>query len=142
MFTFKQVNTDTDFMDWLLDIIKMKCHAGIKVNKLITLSNHIIDSNILNLDDKQKRSFNLYREMIKVVQNLKWRKIKDYYVIYIPSNMFVSDTNIPLSKLSRFVCYGDLTIRGYPILSETIQGVIANITKYIRQYEELFYGGV
>lgn len=129
-------------MDWLLDIIKMKCHAGIKVNKLITLSNHIIDSNILNLDDKQKRSFNLYREMIKVVRNLKWRKIKDYYVIYIPSNMFVSDTNIPLSKLSRFVCYGDLTIRGYPILSETIQGVIANITKYIRQYEELFYGGV
>ena len=142
MFTFKQVNTDTDFMDWLLDIIKMKCHADIKVNKLVALNNYIIDNNIFNLDDKQKRSFNLYREMIKVARNLKWRKIKDYYIIYVPSIMFISNTNIPLSRLSRFVCYGDLQVKGYPILSDTIQRVIANIAKYINHYEKFFYGGI
>ena len=141
MFTFKQVNTDTDFMDWLLDIIKIRCQQSIKPHKLVLLDKHIVEDNVFNLTDKQKRSFNLYREMLKVSRSLKWRKIKDCYIIYVPSNIFITNTNISISKLSRFVCYGDLTIRGYPILSEVIQGVIANITKYIRQYEELFYGG-
>ena len=129
-------------MNWLLDIIKLRCQTAIKPNKLILLNEHIVSDNVFNLNDKQRASFNLYREMLKVARSLRWRKVKDYYIIYIPSNIFISNTDIPLSKLSRFVCYGDLTVKGYPILSDVIQGVIANIAKYIDQYEELFYGGV
>lgn len=136
-----QVTADIDdyFIEWLLDVIKIRCQAAIKPHKLRRLNNYIktsglFDSNLLNVD--------LYREMQRIIRHLKYRKAKDCYLIYVPSNIFITNTSIPISKLSRFVCYGDLTIRGYPILSEVIQGVIANITKYIRRYEELFYGGV
>lgn len=133
---------DNYFMDWLLDIIKFRCQRSIKPYKLMQLSEHIIADNIFNLTDKQLHSFNLYREILRVSESLKWRRVKDYYIIYVPSNVFITNTYIPLSKLSRFVCYGDLTVKGYPIFSDVIKGVIANIAKYINQYEELFYGGM
>lgn len=134
--------SDSYFMDWLLDVTKLECQAAIKPHKLVLLNEHILTDNIFNFTDSQKHSFNIYREMLRIVRSLRWRKVKDYYIIYIPSNVFITSTNIPLSKLSRFVCYGDLTVKGYPILSDVIQGVIANIAKYINRYERLFYGGV
>ena len=142
MFVLDNQYVDNYFIDWLLDVITMQCQAAIQPRKLEKLSKHIVANNILNLTQSQQANFNLYREMLKVSRSLRWRKVKDYYIIYVPHNVFVSGTNIPLSRLSRFVSYGDLNVKGYPILSEIIQGVIANIAKYINQYEKLFYGGV
>lgn len=133
---------DNYFIDWLLDVIKLKLSVAIKPYKLIKLQQHITKDNVFNLTVQQVTNLNLYREMIRIVRSLKWRKVKDYYVIYVPSSMFVTNTDIPLSKLSRFVSYGDLTVRGYPILTDTIQGVIANIAKYVNEYDNLFYGGI
>ena len=139
-FTIQQtVDIDDYFIEWLLDIIKIQCQTEIKPYKLIKLNDRIINSEQFDVASK---SFNLYKEMQRVVRSLRYRKVKNCYVIYVPSNIYVSNTNIPLSRLSRFVCYGDLQVKGYPILSDTIQRVIANIAKYIKHYEKLFYGGI
>ena len=139
-FTIQQtVDIDDYFIEWLLDIIKIQCQTAIKPHKLTRLNDRIVNSEQFDVTSK---SFNLYKEMQRVVRSLRYRKVKDCYVIYIPSNIYISNTSIPLSRLSRFVCYGDLQVKGYPILSDTIQRVIANIAKYIKRYEKLFYGGI
>jgi len=135
----RTIDTDDYFMEWLLSVIRIECATAIKPYKLRNLNDRILTSEQFSI---RSINFNLYREMQRVVRTLRYRRVKDCYLIYVPSNIYVSNTNIPLSRLSRFVCYGDLQVRGYPIISDTIQRVIANIDNYIKQYENLFYGGI
>lgn len=129
-------------MQWLMSIIRYRCKKAINARKLLLLSTRIKRDNIFDMSVEQLNSFNLYNELQRVINSLQYKIVHSECIIYISTTNFIRGTCIPLSRLSRFVCYGDLKTKGYPILSYVIDNVIANIAKYYNYYNNMFFGGV
>jgi len=72
--------------------------------------------------------------LISGIYNLKFMKLNDKYIIYIDNNQYISDSNIKIDSLCKFINFGNLLISGYPIFTKTFKYFKFNLVRYFNNY--------
>lgn len=126
---------DKEFLDWLLERVKGEIIKSINVKKLRKFDEIQETLQIFKLKPHMlKQPVDFVQTIFKGIDLLRYKHIKDAYIIYIKPNVVHSYYLATIDSLCKFVNCGRNDIRGYPIFSKTFNRVSAQISKYYKIY--------
>ena len=133
-FTIQKGNFDVYFINWLLRRTQRLLLKNVKPKKLSAVTARFVVENPLHLRPEELKGVDISRGVLESIFQLNVRESKLFYVFYIPDNVYLSNTRIKLSTLSRFVNYGSLHTKGYPLFTAVFNHVKANLSQYYNEY--------
>ena len=123
---------EKDFFNWIIKLIQLKLIFNTNFKKLNYIENYI------NNNSLYKTIFKNYLSVKDIVMitanNYKYYSYNDDIIICIDSNISIYNTTAKLIDVCKLINYGNLHIKGYPIFSQIIQEIKANLDEYYEQY--------
>lgn len=126
---------DDDFIEWLIDIIKHKIISQLDNEYIINFNNIVNDNEIFkknNPDSKVK--FDVRKAILISLNTLKYRKIKNVYIIDIGKDILFPNYQVKLETVCKLLNYGNTQIKGYPIFTNVFNDIRQNLESYYQQY--------
>ena len=126
---------DRDFGFWLLNRIKMHFNAEVDPRKLTSWNKFFEES------EDYTSIYGTPIDSLKILEtginNLLVRKLPDMIVISMNKNKFVPGLDrIRVDTVCRLITFGNTSVKGYPVLLDTLQHFADNINEYIDLYDE------
>ena len=127
-----------DFIQWLIKKIKSNILLQLDLRKLYPVVAYQKEKKIFKPQANDELPINFESVVKHVVKSITYKKVKDNWIIYIPQNTPYKGYFTTLYALCRFIDKGNSEVKGYPIFSNTFNGVAANISKYYNQFLKMF----
>ena len=126
---------DDYFIEWLIDVIRHKIISQID-NKRIHIFNDIVNDNqIFNeVNPNIKVKFDVRKAIILALNSMRYRRIKNVYIIDIGNNILFPHYQVKLDTVCRLLNYGNTQIKGYPIFSQVFNDIRKNLKQYYQEY--------
>lgn len=126
---------DDYFIEWLIDIIRHKIILQID-NKRIHIFNDIVNDNeIFNkVNPNINVKFDVRKAIILALNSMRYRRIKNVYIIDIGNNILFPNYQVKLDTVCRLLNYGNTQIKGYPIFTQVFNDIRKNLVQYYQEY--------
>lgn len=126
---------DSDFIAWLVEVVKVELMLSINSQRIRTFDVLQEDFEWFKPRIPQKHHrLDFLASIIKGIQNLTYKRVKDAWIIYIPFTMIHPYYFTTIYSICKFVNYGCNAVRGYPIFTKTFNRVSTKISKYYNRY--------
>ncbi len=128
---YKDNTLDKDFGNWLIKIITSSIKSNLNEKKLGQLDKYIED-NFTHLFKKPITSKDIiYAGLKELVCDDDSSKL----IIKISTNKFMQGLDrVRIETLCRLINYGNSSVKGYPIFTDTFNQVALNIKLYVDKY--------
>ena len=103
---------------------------------------HIIDHRKLKswdefFESSLKLPVKSHQVLVESAKNLRVKRLPDKIVIYMNKNCFMPGLDrVRVYPLLKLITFGNLSVRAYPIFTNTLQYFADNINEFVRLYEE------
>ena len=125
---------DIRFIKLLIPYIKHNILQNINNIQLSNIDRYVEESNILNDYKTKNVTFKSRRIIIMAINNLTVNKGKDYYIIEIDNNIIYPGYSITLENLCKLINFGNMDIKGYPIITNAFNHITVNVRGYFNRY--------
>ena len=125
----KSKYVDKRFIQWLLPHIKYQLIKRLD-NKHIAVFNYYLNKE----DEFANKKINIKKILLLAIRTLRFYEYTDLFIICINEDLVVPEYDVTLGTLCRFLNYGNLNIKGYPIFTEAFNAVKINLKTYYKQY--------
>lgn len=125
---------DIGFQKYVLFACKHILLSNLNKKKLQVWDEYLNSSNILNTEsgDKKISSLSVFQE---ISNNFILQKFEDnLYELKIDENTKAKDIDIKLSNVCRLINFGNVEMRGYPIITDTLNYISDNINMLYMLY--------
>jgi hypothetical protein len=128
---YKDNTLNKDFGNWLIKIITSSIKSNLNEKKLGQLDKYIED-NFTHLFKKPVTSKDIiYAGLKELVCDDDSSKL----IIKISTNKFMQGLDrVRIETLCRLINYGNSSVKGYPIFTDTFNQVALNIKLYVDEY--------
>lgn len=128
----KDIYKDKGFSLFLISVIQERVITEINPQKMIKLGEYL---NKVSIFKKLTYRYISPREiLLSAVYNLQTYSTSEEIVIEVDRSVPFYDSTIKLYQLVDFITYGNLAIKGYPLLDEIFKDITENINVYFRLY--------
>lgn len=133
IFTKNHQDINYKFGQWLLEIIESTIKTSIDEKKLIPWNEYMNTDGVLEFVGRKSI---LAKEIIlSGANNLKVIELPNKLIIGINKLAKVNGVqNLKLETACKLINYGNTSIKGYPIFSDTFQQITSNIDVYVELY--------
>ena len=123
----------SDFLNWLLDQIKSKLLISLDKNKLKTFDIYLNNSNLFKLTFISNYST---EKLLKTcLDNLIISKLNQVITIQFDNNVLLFGLTLTsVETFCKFINYGNVNIKGYPIFTNCFNDIITNFKDYVDFY--------
>lgn len=125
---------DDYFIEWLIDRIRFEILGNIDEEQLNNFNSVVNQQQLFKRVDNRNIKFDIRKAIVMSLQNIRYRKIKNVYIIEISSDTIYPHYLVKLSTLCKLLNYGNVNIKGYPIYTEAFTRVKSNLRGYYKQY--------
>lgn len=128
---YKDNTLNKDFGNWLIKIITSSIKSNLNEKKLGQLDKYIED-NFTHLFKKPVTSKDIIHAGLK---ELVCDDDSSKLIIKISTNKFMQGLDrVRIETLCRLINYGNSSVKGYPIFTDTFNQVALNIKLYVDEY--------
>jgi hypothetical protein len=128
-----QFQIDARFIKWLIPYIRYEVLKNINNRQLLEIDRYVEESQLLENYKIGNIQFNSKRILLMSINNLVFHKGKDFYTIEI-NNIAYPGYAITLKNICKLVNFGNMDIKGYPIITNAFNHITDNLKRYIVQY--------
>lgn len=125
-------NYSNNFIRWLINNIKVRVLSNINNPRFDLLNNSL-------LYNKQFKNVDIKTAILLGMNNIRFKYLKNRYIIYIDTNLVYPDTHIKISTLCKLSNYGTQSFKGYPLITYVCNDIKLNLNSYYRHYMQQFY---
>ena len=125
-------NYSPRFINFLIKIIKNRVITKLSLNKLKAWDKYLDTINKNHESAKEIILISL-SELVYVIED-------NYIIITINNNYVLSKLHLKLIDAIKLINFGNMEIKGYPIISDTFQYVEKNIKGYEKRFH--LFGGI
>ena len=119
-------NIDNDFIEFLIKKIKQYILHEADTKKLAAFDKYLIRTLDLGISAA--------RIVVTATDNLKYIKTNKTYTIEIDNNVYLVNKKAKLYDMCKLINFGNLSIKGYPIFTDTFEHFKHNLNDYISMY--------
>lgn len=131
---YKEDAIDRNFVTWLTDIIRDQVKFSINGLKLIVWDEYLNKEG--TLDFTTRKSITAKELIEQGADNFIIKDVPNKFIIQINNNINVNGLkSTKLETLCRLINFGNTSIKGYPIFTDTFH----NVEEHIDDYVEIYY---
>lgn len=131
---YKEDAIDRNFVIWLTDIIRDQVKFSINGLKLIVWDEYLNKEG--TLDFTTRKSITAKELIEQGADNFIIKDVPNKFIIQINNNINVNGLkSTKLETLCRLINFGNTSIKGYPIFTDTFH----NVEEHIDDYVEIYY---
>ena len=124
---------DDEFIFWLLEKIQTEMLQSLNIKKLEPFVKYQTENKIFKpMTSSSKIDF--VNCVIAGIRLFTYKKIKDNWIIYMKENVLYPNHFAKVDSICKFINYGLSDIKGYPVFTDTLNRVSAQITKYYNRF--------
>lgn len=129
------------FIEWLIRRLKINFIKHINDKHLQEFNKILKRENLFEkINPSLGNDIDIRKAILIAVQNLRYRKVKDKYIIKIYTNKKYPNYDVSIVTLCNLLNYGCFSIKAYPLFTDTFNFVTANLNKLYEIYiNENFY---
>ena len=125
-------NYSPRFINFLIKIIKNRVITKLSLNKL-KMWDKYLDTINKNHESAKEIILISLSELVYIIED-------NYIIITINNNYVLSKLHLKLIDAIKLISFGNMEIKGYPIISDTFQYVEKNIKGYEKRFH--LFGGI
>lgn len=134
---YKEDAIDRNFIIWLTDIIRDQVKVSINGLKLIIWDEYLNKEG--TLDFTTRKSITAKELIEQGADNFIIKDVPNKFIIQINNNINVNGLkSTKLETLCRLINFGNTSIKGYPIFTDTFH----NVEEHIDDYVEIYYKAI
>lgn len=126
----------TNFCLWLIPKIKEYFVNSIDDRKLEKYNIYLNANKIVLFDYSEKRLISARSILIGAIYNLHLKHNLNHYVIEINPNSTIPSTSAKFTDIVKLINFGNMSLQGYQIVSDTMNYFANNINNYYNSYLE------
>ena len=124
---------DDEFILWLLEKIQSEMLQSLNIKKLEPFVKYQANHNVFKPTSSDNQ-IDFVKCVIAGIKLLTYRKVKDRWIIYMREDVLYPNYFAKVYSICKFINYGLSDIKGYPIFTDTLNRVSAQITKYYNRF--------
>jgi hypothetical protein len=113
-----------EFIFWLIRKIRDYFLININSDKLINLQSN-----------EDYKNIDLFSCLIQCFNSLQYRKYPGKYVIQVNPNTIISQPRAKLIEVCKYITYGTLNIKGYPIVLDIFKYFAENLDEFLEEFQ-------
>lgn len=125
-----------EFSLWLVPKIQKYFVDIINDKKLIKINTYLNEHKAFYFNYNEKRQISAKNILIGSIYNLHVKEMQDLTIIEISSNVTIPNTSAKFIDIAKLINFGNLSLQGYPIFTETMQYFADNLTDYYTKFKE------
>lgn len=120
-----------EFVEYIIKKIAVKVLGGLDEEKLIPIDEYINnDEKLMEMLETDSVSS---KEILRLgMKNLTYIDVGDSYTIFIDDNARLG--RIKISALCELINYGNMSVKGYSIITDSMNEIADNFQDYVRLY--------
>ena len=126
----------TNFCLWLIPKIKEYFVNSIDDRKLEKYNIYLYANKIVLFNYNEKRLISARNILIGAIYNLHLKHNLNHYVIEINPNSTIPSTSAKFTDIVKLINFGNMSLQGYQIVSNTMNYFANNIDNYYNSYLE------
>ena len=133
------ISTDkdlTNFCNWLIPKIQEYFIDSINVKKLELYNIYLNGNKVILFDYGGKRILSAKNILIGGIYNLIVKRTINKFIIEINPNIFIPNTSAKFIDIVKLINFGNMSLQGYPVVTETMDYFANNINKYYNEFLE------
>lgn len=131
---------DYKFGEWIIEVVSNEIKSNIDEKKLIRWNEYLNTDGVLKFTSRKSI---LAKEIIYLgIDNLRLSELPNRFIIEINPNKYVPGVDkVKVVSACKLINYGNATMKGYPIFSNSFEMVVQNIDSLIEIYLRQKDGG-
>lgn len=113
-----------EFIFWLMKRIRDYSLLNINSDKLINLQSN-----------EDYKNIDLLNCLVQCLNSLQYRKYPEKYIIQVNPNIIVTQRRAKLIDICKYITYGTLTIKGYPIITDIFKYFAENLDEFLEEFQ-------
>ena len=126
----------TNFCLWLIPKIKEYFVNSIDDRKLEKYNIYLNANKIVLFNYNEKRLISARNILIGAIYNLHLKHNLNHYVIEINPNSTIPSTSAKFTDIVKLINFGNMSLQGYQVVSNTMNYFANNINSYYNSYLE------
>lgn len=123
-----------DFIEWLIGKIQYIILRDIDWKKLKPFSDYQEHTKLFNPMNTHQKKIDFHEVVMLGIQNLSYIQVKDTWIISIKQDISYPGYYARVYDICKFINYGLLQVKGYPIFTEAFNTVNNDLSKYYSMF--------
>lgn len=122
---------DNEFIEWIVDNFDMFVYRNINMKKLYAINKFINENDVFKVG---ATDIDIVEVISLAIKNIKYNRIKNACILNVGGNKRLPKYPIKLSAICKFLNYGNMKFKGYPIFSNAINFIKYNLNDLYMVY--------